>query len=699
MRWLSPSYWEVEEQLTVIQNFQKRNTLPWALDMLEFKKWRTSPAGSRENLLWIRGPPLVGKSTAAAMFIDGLRQSYPNCLVTYFMCRRSKSMLRNTSNVICTLAFQAASSDDNIRLALQEVKDKGLSITHESECSVLNSKLLREPLSQSSKEIFIVLDGLDEIENRLEWEGLLNVLANLSSSRRTSQSAIRLLVLTRPHDIQPLIQDFVHARMYYHDNERDIETYVNEVILSSERLRLLFLKVDVDPFQYFREKANGTFIWAVNAINELSNVKSVEEFRTTLHALSEGSGSTEALYLEILSGFSAVNRRRIDIILQWVLVAKRPLTINELRTAVEWSLQDEFMDFQQFVDIHCCGSLLKCSQPSTTVTTVELMNQKLREVLLRPSRAEQWPNYVDEQTAHSHASLLCLSRLQSHRMESALKDFEDYSDEFWTYHLSRSKTSGVQLLSIVYRFFTSEHLTVWMTTYLTKRRSFSLTSRFEFDEPDWSAVLAWLRQVDKEVDLVKWKEINPEDNECQVLLDWREKVLNDDSFDDYLGKAAVRAWLSNDVEDFVDVAAAFHLAYKYYRSRGSADDPDDLFGDLILNDFIPIIDWAGMESHNQRNVGTAFASLHRYRDAIRCYLESTSRSGNPVAWEYLGHMYHAIGDHNAAINAYENAFQRDPTRARPLAYLTYVNRDIIPSIDISGNRKVSQLVLHVNVRI
>jgi tetratricopeptide (TPR) repeat protein len=207
-----------------------------------------------------------------------------------------------------------------------------------------------------------------------------------------------------------------------------------------------------------------------------------------------------------------------------------------------------------------------------------------------------------------------------------------------------------------------------------------------------------LRQFDKEVDLVKLKEINPEDNECQALLDWKEKVLNDDSLDVYLGKAAVRAWLSNDVEEFVDVAAAFHLAYKYYRCRGSADDPDDLFGDLILNDFSPMIVWAGMINHDQRNIGTAFASLNRYRDAIRCYLESTSH-GNPVTWEYLGHMYHAIGDHNTAINAYENAFQRDPTRARPVAYLTYANTDIIPSIDLSGNRKVSQPVLDANVRI
>ena len=101
IRWLGPSYSEVEEQLDVIQKDQKRNTLPWALNMREFKNRRTSAAGSKENLLWIRGPPLVGKSTAAAMFIDGLKHAYPSSLVVYFICKRLKRSLRTTRNIIC----------------------------------------------------------------------------------------------------------------------------------------------------------------------------------------------------------------------------------------------------------------------------------------------------------------------------------------------------------------------------------------------------------------------------------------------------------------------------------------------------------------------------------------------------------------------------------------------------------------------
>ena len=60
-RWLSPSYCDIEGQLDLLQMNQKRDVLSWALTMTAFKRSRTSESGFEENLLWIRGPPLVGK--------------------------------------------------------------------------------------------------------------------------------------------------------------------------------------------------------------------------------------------------------------------------------------------------------------------------------------------------------------------------------------------------------------------------------------------------------------------------------------------------------------------------------------------------------------------------------------------------------------------------------------------------------------
>jgi len=210
---------------------------------------------------------------------------------------------------------------------------------------------------------------------------------------------------------------------------------------------------------------------------------------------------------------------------------------------------------------------------------------------------------------------------------------------------------------------------------LIKNYSYEPTSRFEFQEPDWSAVLTWLRELTGKV------------GESEAEIAWREEILEANTLDDYLGKATVSVWLSDDLEDFLDVAAAFHRAYKYYRSRGSSDDPDSLFGDLMLAEFQPMMDWAGVTTGNQRNVGIAFASLGRYQPAIRCYKRSSDQE-NPRLWEYLGHMYHAIGDYEAEITAYENAFQRAPTQTIPVAYLTYATKRIIPSIDVLEHPKV-----------
>ena len=642
---------------------------------------------SKQNLLWIHGPPLVGKSTAAAMFIDGLKRAYTNSFVAYFIFKSTKTKLSSTRNMICTVAFQLASYDNNVRSALERIKDTGFSITVESDVSVLCNTLIRDPLSHVHKDIFLVLDGLDEIGNREEREDLLDFLTDLSSNR-ASESAVRLLVLTRVSiGAKRLVRDFVPAKMDYRDNERDIQTYVSEVISASQELRLIFERAGKDPSVYFREKSNGTFIWAVKALEALSHVKSVREFDSKLQTLSEGSGSTEALYLENLSGFDPIDRRRIDKILQWVVITQRPLSVDEIKTAVEWSLEDEFTNFPRFLEIDC-ASVLHCVHTSAGGTSVELIENKLRAVLETPTNLQEWPNHVPKQMAHSFAALLCLTALQSAMSTTKLNAFRPYASEFWTHHVSQSERSGstaTKIFESVFRFFTTEQLAAWIKSYLIKKHSYSLTSRFEFEEPNWSTVMAWLRGLTMKPR--EKRKVGEEVEEFEAVLNWREEVLESGIFNDYIGKAAVSVWLSEDLEDFIDVAAAFHLAYKHYRVRASQEDPDDLYGDLILTHFRPMLDWAKVSAGNQRNMGIAFASLRRYRDAITCYQKSTDQD-NPVLWEYLGHMYHAIGDYESEIRAYEMAFQRDPTRAPPAAYLTYATRDIISSINMSENTRV-----------
>jgi len=652
-QWLLPSFWETEEELHAIHKKLKSGILEWALNMTSFKEWRNSSPGSNENLLWIRGPPRVGKTTAAALIIDGLKQSYGGSLVTYFFCKSGKGRLSNVRDIIRTIAFQCALADKDVRSGLESLKRAMFSITNESDISAAFSKLLHEPLSRTAKDIFIVLDGIDEIANTSERQIIIDSFVELSASRSSTEPAVRILVLSRPHvHNKRLSPRFISAVMDYQDNERDIQTYVSDVIAGPTDLKTRFIKAGIDPLIYFTEKSNGTFIWAARTLEELQKTKSAEEFCSSLKSLAEGSESREALYINLLSGYDGLDRRRINVSLQWVVTAQRPLSVPELKTLVEWSLQDEIYDFTGFLDTEC-SCLLRCEGGTSSV---ELIDRKLRPILVN---SERWPDYVDLRMSNGKAAIFCLKCLATEDDQSRM--FIKYAARFWTDHISQSALSGTvatEVLLNLFNFFSSKNLNRWIKTYLINTHKFFLTERYEFDEPNWSSVLGWLKAM----------ETPPKNEEVVAAIEWRKIVLGKNTFADYLGKAAVSVWLSTELEEFTDVAAAFHLAFQYYREQASKNDPEDPFYDLFTTGFRPMIDWAGVLEYDKRNVGIAYASRRRYHQAIESYKLSNDRN-NPLLWEYIGHMYHALGQFQLEIEQYEIARQKNPRRALPLVYL------------------------------
>jgi ABC-type glutathione transport system ATPase component len=73
LQWISSSHWEVEAQLQTLQTrYKECSTLQWAHRMSEFQVWLKSDLqpNTKERVLWIVGPPGVGKSTLAAYFLE-----------------------------------------------------------------------------------------------------------------------------------------------------------------------------------------------------------------------------------------------------------------------------------------------------------------------------------------------------------------------------------------------------------------------------------------------------------------------------------------------------------------------------------------------------------------------------------------------------------------------------------------------------
>ena len=316
LRWLSPSFELVEAQLRAVRNRRGKETLKWASNMNEFRDWHSNDSNydlhsnegvhnAKSHVLWIRGAAGVGKSTMAGYLIDFVKFLYPDSLVLYFFCKAGDIGLTSARDIIRTLAYQCL-ENSRARSALEDLKKSGFQIEEKVGVRHLFVKLLQAPLSHMDKDIYIILDGLDEADNTSlddvetrPQRRQLNILIECITSLFA-----RTLFISRPSgDIQILAPDMTTKTIASTDNINDIQTYVQRTIDNSQILQKQFQREGINAADYILQKANGVFLWVVLALEQLSDATTKSDFRKCLDQFSRASGDTvmDELYSSILS--------------------------------------------------------------------------------------------------------------------------------------------------------------------------------------------------------------------------------------------------------------------------------------------------------------------------------------------------------------------------------------------------------------
>jgi hypothetical protein len=269
VQWLSHSYWLVEAQLRALRKQRVKDTLLWLRNMEEFRTWIADQTHMRP--LWIRGAPGVGKSTMAGYIIDFLQTLHPHSIVAFFFCKSDNERLKNARDIIQTLAYQCL-ENSSVRLALAELKKSGFRMDDKIGINLMFDKLLREPMRSIGKDVYIVLDGLDEADNNkrddVEKRPEMDVLVECFSSLANAHI---LFVSRPPSDIVKLAPNSM-IKSITSENEGDIETYVKDKINRSERLQRHFQRKGLDPVRFLVGMANGIFLWVVLVLQQCSKI-------------------------------------------------------------------------------------------------------------------------------------------------------------------------------------------------------------------------------------------------------------------------------------------------------------------------------------------------------------------------------------------------------------------------------------------
>ena len=351
----------------------------------EYTAWLV---GDNPQLLRLVGAPGIGKTMISSFLVEELEkraQKTPAMTFAYYFCD-NKDEKRNTATAIIRgLLLQLLRQRHILFKFIQRDYDQMKSQLFDSFDAlwrILHS-MLKDP---NAGEVYILIDALDECE-KSSREDLLKVLAKLFVAPRLDGNLnVKFLIICRPEsDIQGYLQDINgHLRIDSGKVNADLSKFIQVKVndLSKKKDFPPQLKQDVEDA--LKNKAEGTFLWASLVIDDISKTKLASKVRKKLQALPSSLGE---VYSRILGNIDEEDVDDARFILQWMVGARRPLTVRELAMTralgpEEWNENtippadtlDELKD-----GFRCCEPLLYLD---TDKETINLIHQSAKDYLL-----------------------------------------------------------------------------------------------------------------------------------------------------------------------------------------------------------------------------------------------------------------------------------------------------------------------------
>ncbi|EFQ99445.1 hypothetical protein MGYG_08979 [Nannizzia gypsea CBS 118893] len=293
------------KSLIALKGRRVDGTCEWLIQHPNYREWL---ADASSPLLWISGGPGKGK-TMLAIYITEVPEpvvdAVDNVLLYYFCSNRDKN--RNTALTI-------------MRGILHQWID-------------LHPHLAKEIKSSfEASQVVCVLDGLDECEKESLRQLLDAVVNHLSKSEENVTPQLKFIILSRPQPaiLESKLGEFQQIQLNISDTEisHDVERYIFAKVAELASEQNLSKEMIAQVQQALLAGADGTFLWVGFVVNELQDSGSWDEIDEVLCHIPKG---LIGIYQRLLR--QVVDKEALAPLLQWVVLAARPLTLEELAVA------------------------------------------------------------------------------------------------------------------------------------------------------------------------------------------------------------------------------------------------------------------------------------------------------------------------------------------------------------------------------
>jgi len=333
-------------------------TCEWFLNDKRFLDWRDKQSSA---LLWVSADPGCGKSVLARCLVDEhfLSKTTTTSTICYFFFKDGQDGRNESHHAIAALLhclFSSNLAEDLIKYAELSYSNHGNKLS--SMFTELWSILMKVVADPDAGEIVCLIDALDEcrVDSRNVFLRTLIDFYEYERIASTKTTRLKFIITSRPYsDIYDEFSQLAQTSTYIHcsgeDESEKISQEIDLVIAVRVPKQLSRLKAEAQQqiIEHLREIKGRTYLWLYLTLDLLqktiSTNNTVERIRKVMASLPKQIYDTYSALLDKSS-----NPEQARILLQIITVARRPLTLHELRVAWEIA-RDADGSFTKYEDL------------------------------------------------------------------------------------------------------------------------------------------------------------------------------------------------------------------------------------------------------------------------------------------------------------------------------------------------------------
>ncbi|KAL7953809.1 ankyrin repeat-containing domain protein [Trichoderma compactum] len=414
----------------------------------EFVEWKNSDGG----LLWISGGPGFEYLSVCFLSSGDARTHYS----TFFFCDAKDNTRNNAVAIIRGILFQLVEQKKElIRHILPRYEVQKEQLFSQTSFETVWKFFLEMTNDLGHSQATRTIDGLDECEP-ISLELLLKNLKKITST----SPRLKIIVLSREYP--QIIGALLDAKT---EVNRGLEQYISTRVAELSESKQYTPQLANHVKECLMEKSAGTYLWVSFTVKDLQTME-ISEVEESLNQFPQG---LDVLYERILQQIESTQRGLILNILRWCTFAVRPLSLNELATALEiksTGLLDRVTILRG--KLAYCGHFLSITKDAVTLvhhsaseampwfplSNVELEQSKLASACIS--------YFYDVYSQDKDAFLV--ETVEDDKRRKLRYPFFDYASRRWTQHFKHSGQLGAKILDEYPKFFSdeSELLKLWM---------------------------------------------------------------------------------------------------------------------------------------------------------------------------------------------------------------------------------------------